>query len=105
MPSARPSSRGSAAHRSWSDRLRRGSRVALVLVTGCGLGLLGFVLLFLPGPGVPLIFAGLTVLSTELTWADRLLQRLRTPLARLGRRPGPDPERCGSTDPAVRPPE
>jgi hypothetical protein len=74
--------------RSWRDRLVLAGRRALVLVAGSGLCLLGFVLLFLPGPGVPAVLAGLTVLATEFTWAERLLRRLRARLRRLATRPG-----------------
>ena len=50
-------------------------------VTG-GLSLLvaGIVLLVLPGPGIPLLLAGLALLARDLPWAGRLRQWL---LARL----------------------
>ena len=48
----------------------RASRVVL----GVALLLVGIVLALplVPGPGIPLILVGLTVLSTEFEWAHRL---------------------------------
>ena len=77
-----------ASGRSWRSRLLRAGRRAFVLLTGGTLCLLGFVLLFLPGPGLPVLFCGLTVLATEFAWAERLLRRLRTRVRLLATRPG-----------------
>jgi hypothetical protein len=44
------------------------------------------VLLFLPGPGVPLILAGLAVVGRQQHWARRLEGRLRLGAARVARR-------------------
>jgi len=48
----------------------RASRIAL----GIALVLVGVVLALplVPGPGIPVIFVGLTVLSAEFEWARRL---------------------------------
>ena len=35
--------------------------------------LLGVCMLVLPGPGIVIVIAGLGLLSTEVTWAERLL--------------------------------
>ena len=53
----------------------RASRVAV----GAVLVVVGVVLAlpFVPGPGLLLIFGGLTVLSGEFDWARRLRDRLR----------------------------
>ena len=55
-----------------------------------GLGYLllatGTVLLVLPGPGVPLILAGLAVVGRQHDWARKVEGRLRTRATRLGRR-------------------
>jgi len=83
-----PDIRAAAAGRSWRRRLLLTGRRALVLLAGAALGLLGFVLLFLPGPGLPVLFCGLTVLATEFAWAERLLGRLRARVRRLATRPG-----------------
>ncbi len=48
---------------------------AAVLVGGLLLLAIGMVLLFLPGPGVAVIFGGLAVLATEYRWARRALER------------------------------
>jgi len=40
-----------------------------ILLAGSILFLAGIALLVLPGPGVPLIIAGLALLGTQFTWA------------------------------------
>jgi|BarGraNGADG00212_1021973.scaffolds.fasta_scaffold71065_1 uncharacterized protein (TIGR02611 family) len=49
-------------------------RIGITLV-GVAIVVVGVVLLPLPGPGWLIIFAGLGLLSTEYTWASRLLTR------------------------------
>lgn len=44
---------------------------------GIALILLGMALLVLPGPGILTIAAGLAVLSSEFTWARRLLDWMK----------------------------
>ena len=53
-------------------------RQAAVLVGGSLLLAAGLVMLFLPGPGVAIIFGGLAVLATEYAWARRCLERGRS---------------------------
>lgn len=45
--------------------------------TGVVLILLGMPMLVLPGPGILTIAAGLAVLSSEFTWAQRLLDWMK----------------------------
>jgi tellurite resistance protein TerC len=52
-------------------------RQAAVLVGGALLLAVGAVMLFLPGPGVAVMFAGLALLATEYRWARRWLERAR----------------------------
>ena len=47
-------------------------RRAAIVLGGFGLLLVGAVLLVLPGPGIPLVVAGLALLSLEFDWARRL---------------------------------
>jgi hypothetical protein len=47
-------------------------RRAAIVVGGFGLLLVGAALLILPGPGVPVLVAGLALLSLEFRWARRL---------------------------------
>jgi uncharacterized protein (TIGR02611 family) len=47
-------------------------RRAAIVVAGFALLLAGAVLLVLPGPGIPLVAAGLALLSLEFHWARRL---------------------------------
>ena len=59
------------------------ARIALVCA-GWALLAAGACLLFLPGPGVPLLLGGLAVLGEEQDWARRLLRRLKDRLQRFG---------------------
>ena len=60
-------------------------RVARI-TAGLSLLVAGIVLLVLPGPGIPLLLAGLALLARDLPWARRLrhwlLERLGPILAR-----------------------
>ncbi|MES1246440.1 MAG: PGPGW domain-containing protein [Actinomycetota bacterium] len=47
-------------------------RRVVTVVGGFALLLLGLALLVLPGPGIPLVVAGLGLLSLEYEWARRL---------------------------------
>jgi hypothetical protein len=53
-----------------------------VTVGGSLLLLAGAALLILPGPGIPLIIAGLAVLATEFAWAQRWLHAARERMER-----------------------
>ena len=44
---------------------------------GATLVIVGIVLLVLPGPGIPLIIAGLAILATEFAWAEVVLNRTK----------------------------
>jgi uncharacterized protein (TIGR02611 family) len=48
-----------------------------VAVLGVAIMLTGFALIPLPGPGWLIVFAGLALLATEFTWAERLLHFAR----------------------------
>ena len=50
-------------------------RQAAVLVGGSLLLAIGFVMIFLPGPGVAVIFGGLALLATEYAWARKCLEK------------------------------
>lgn len=53
--------------------LVKGARLVSVTIVGFALVMVGIVLLFLPGPGLLVIIAGLALLATEFAWARRLL--------------------------------
>ncbi|TMA36828.1 MAG: hypothetical protein E6J75_10225 [Deltaproteobacteria bacterium] len=61
----------------------RAGRVAV----GLALVAVGVVLALpgVPGPGLPVVFGGLTVLSTEFHWARRLRDQMRRTFARFTR--------------------
>ena len=62
-------------------------RKIAVTVVGGSLLVVGVVLLFLPGPGIAVILAGLAVLASEFAWAERRLKRIKTAAKRaFGRR-------------------
>jgi hypothetical protein len=50
--------------------------------------LLGIALLVLPGPGVPIVAAGLAILATEFFWARRAMRKAKGAVARLRRKSG-----------------
>ena len=52
-------------------------RWVVVATVGATLVLLGAIFLVLPGPGIPLIIAGLAILATEFTWAEIWLNRTK----------------------------
>ncbi len=60
----------------WRWVLRNGRRVGVTIV-GFALLVAGAALLVLPGPGIPLVIAGLAVLATEYVWAERALNLAR----------------------------
>jgi tellurite resistance protein TerC len=64
----------------------RGAKRIAVSVIGGSVLLIGLLLLVLPGPGLPIIFLGLTLLATEFVWARLWLRRLRVSTRRAGRK-------------------
>ena len=63
--------------RPWRSLAATAKRLIVVTVgfTLCGAGL---IMLVLPGPGILVVFAGLVVLATAYSWAERPLERTRT---------------------------
>jgi uncharacterized protein (TIGR02611 family) len=55
----------------------------LKIVSGFTLLAVGVVMLVTPGPGWPVILAGLALLAAEYVWARRLLQRVKDGGTRL----------------------
>jgi uncharacterized protein (TIGR02611 family) len=53
------------------------ARRLIVTVVGFTVLLIGFTLLFLPGPAFLVIPLGLAILATEFVWARRLLRRVK----------------------------
>ncbi|MFL5299539.1 MAG: PGPGW domain-containing protein [Anaeromyxobacteraceae bacterium] len=70
-----------------SRSTRRAIRYA-TLAGGWALLVAGFLMLFLPGPGLAAILGGLALLGREAPWARRLDHRIRARL-RLCRSQGP----------------
>lgn len=59
------------------QRLPHPFRWILAATIGFSLVFTGIVFLVLPGPGIPIIIAGLAILATEFTWAEVLLNRTK----------------------------
>lgn len=53
-----------------------------MIVAGTVLLVVGIALLVLPGPGIPLVIAGLALLGTQFPWARRALDWLRARVKR-----------------------
>ena len=57
--------------------LLRQARRIIAGVFGVTVALLGVAMLVLPGPGLLVIFFGLSILAAEFAWARSLLKRLK----------------------------
>lgn len=55
----------------------RQARRLVIFITGVALVLVGVAMIFLPGPAIVVIPAGLAVLSLEFAWARRFLAHVR----------------------------
>ena len=62
------------------------ARKALAVAAGSVLLAVGLALLVLPGPGIPLILAGLAILSAHYSWARRLRVRIVYETKRIAER-------------------
>jgi uncharacterized protein (TIGR02611 family) len=50
---------------------------------GFTLVVLGLIFMVLPGPGIPLVIAGLAILATEFAWAEIVLNRTKDHATKL----------------------
>lgn len=62
-------------------------RFFIALIGGTVL-LIGLVLLVLPGPGLPIVAAGLAILATEFFWARRAMRKAKSAVAKARRKTG-----------------
>jgi hypothetical protein len=62
-------------------------KVMVALVGGTVL-LVGVALLVLPGPGLPIVAAGIAILASEFLWAKRALRNAKGAVAKARRRSG-----------------
>lgn len=67
-------------------RLPHPIRWAVVATVGATLLILGLIFMVLPGPGLPLVIAGLAILATEFTWAEILLHKTKHHAKRIIKR-------------------
>ena len=63
-------------HDSWKH-LPHPIRWVVVATIGGTLLVLGIVFMVLPGPGLPLVIAGLAVLASEFAWAQFMLGKIK----------------------------
>jgi tellurite resistance protein TerC len=57
--------------------LLKTAKKVIVAVIGTTILLLGLIMLPAPGPGMPVVIAGLAILGVEFVWARLLLKRLK----------------------------
>jgi hypothetical protein len=62
-------------------------KLVISLVGGTVL-LIGIALLVLPGPGLPIVAAGLAILASEFLWARRALRNAKGAVAKARRKSG-----------------
>jgi uncharacterized protein (TIGR02611 family) len=62
-------------------------KIVVALMGGTVL-LVGIALLVLPGPGLPIVAAGLAILASEFVWARRALRSAKDAAAKAGERSG-----------------
>ncbi len=79
---AAPGERFQRLYRARKDGISR----VVVAVAGILLLAGGVVLLFIPGPGIPLIAFGAALLAQQSLWLAKLLDRLEPVLSRLARK-------------------
>ncbi len=72
-----------ARTRSGACRCRRAARRVAILIVGSTVLLIGVAMIFLPGPAVLVIPAGLAILATEFAWAQSLLDKGKNSLRRV----------------------
>jgi uncharacterized protein (TIGR02611 family) len=59
-----------------------------VALVGGTVLLVGIAFLVLPGPGLPIVAAGIAILATEFLWARRALRNAKGAVAKARRRSG-----------------
>ena len=64
-------------------------KVLIALVGGTVL-LVGIALLVLPGPGIPIVLAGIAILASEFVWARRALRNAKDTATKARRWSGLD---------------
>ena len=62
-------------------------KLVIALMGGTVL-LVGIAMLVLPGPGLPMVVAGLAILATEFLWARRAMRRAKGAVAKASRKFG-----------------
>lgn len=87
MRSSRPPRDLDEPERSFSSRLLRNGRRAVIAVLGLTVLSIGVAMIVLPGPATLVIPLGLGILALEFAWAERMLHRVKEEgKRRLGRR-------------------
>jgi membrane protein implicated in regulation of membrane protease activity len=63
-------------------------RKFFIALIGSTVLLIGLAMLVLPGPGLPIVAAGLAILATEFIWAKRAMRRAKGTVAKARRKSG-----------------
>jgi putative transmembrane protein PGPGW len=66
----------------------RGVKRVLIGLMGRTVLAIGAMLVILPGPGLPIIAAGLAILATEFFWARRAMRKAKGAVAKVRRKFG-----------------
>ena len=64
-------------------RLPHPIRWVVATTVGFTLLVMGLIFMVLPGPGIPLVIAGLAILATEFAWAEIVLNRTKQHTSQL----------------------
>ena len=65
------------ADRNFENKPYKVVRKAVIAVIGASVLLIGAAMIFMPGPAIIVVPAGLAILATEFGWARILLSRLK----------------------------
>ncbi len=63
--------------------IMRKAKRAIIAIVGLSVVLVGLLMVFLPGPAVVVIPAGLAILASEFVWAKRLLKKVKEKIESL----------------------
>ena len=72
----------------WDDREGNFVKKIVVAIVGGTVVCVGIALLVLPGPGIPIVAAGLAILATEFLWAKGAMRSAKGMLSKVRRKSG-----------------
>ncbi len=63
------------------EQIVRQAKRGVIITIGGTVLFVGFVLLFLPGPGILLLLLGMVILASEFAWAKIVLDKAKTKIS------------------------